>query len=81
MGIGGLFHNKHNLGVVNSLGGGGGGVSVFSWCETDLILIVRIWLWTKNIKTILKKDLLSQISNFTIQSYSECLQLMKHENT
>ena len=30
MGIGGLFHNKHNLGVVNSLGGGGGGVSVFS---------------------------------------------------
>ena len=77
MGIGGLFHNKHNLGG----GGQGGGVSVFSWCETDLILIVRIWLWTKNIKTMLKKDLLSQISNFTIQSYSECLQLMKHENT
>ena len=34
----------------------------------------------KNIKAILKKDLLSQISYFTIQS-SEWLQLMKHENT
>ena len=48
MGMGGFFHNKHNflgrLSIVWNGGWEGGGGSIFSWCETGLILIIRIWL-------------------------------------